>query len=106
MTSGQGPKGNFVDNGVFLSFQLTERRKEILRSVKEARRLKEEKVRKFKVDQNGKIWITSESAGRASPYWPSRGEGGRSRRQDQEQENKGGDKDYSEVMVSSASPVF
>ena len=60
LTSGKGPQGNFVDNGVFLSFQLTERRKEILRSVKEARRLKEEKVRKFKVDQNGKIWITSE----------------------------------------------
>ena len=58
MVSGKHLNGNFVQNGVFLGFQLTERRKEILRNVRDAR--KKDQLKKFKVDQNGRIWITFE----------------------------------------------
>ena len=58
MTSGRGPLGNFINDDIFLNFQLTDGRRELLKNVREAR--KKELLKKFKVDANGKIWITKE----------------------------------------------
>ena len=51
-------KDNFVKNGVFINFQLTPRRQHILHNVREAHNRK--LIMKFKVDQNGRIFISKE----------------------------------------------
>ena len=67
MVSGKHKDGNFVNNGVFLNFQLTEHRKEIHRHVREAR--KQNQIKKFKVDANGRIFVTLEK-GKKGDYTP------------------------------------
>ena len=67
MVSSKHTDGNFVNNGVFLNFQLTENRKEIHRYVREAR--KQNQIKKFKVDANGRIFVTLEK-GKKGDYTP------------------------------------
>ena len=57
MTSGStAAYGNFKRTGVFLNFQLTDRRRDLLWNVRKAKSAN--KIVKFKVDQNGRILVT------------------------------------------------
>ena len=58
---------NFVKNGVFINFQLTPTRQHILQNVREAHKRK--LIMKFKVDQNGRIFV-SKVKGVAQVYQP------------------------------------
>ena len=56
MQSGWTHNGPFADTGIFINFQLTERRNDILYAVRKGRRA--DHFKKFKVDPNGRIWIS------------------------------------------------
>ena len=56
MQSGRTSHGPFADTGLFINFQLTERRNDILYAVRKGRR--DDHYKKFKVDPNGRIWVS------------------------------------------------
>ena len=58
--SGRHSGEHFVRNGVFLNFQLTERRQGLLHNVREARKARPGQIKKYKVDPNGRIWVSQE----------------------------------------------
>ena len=57
MQSGRTFHGHFADTGLFINFQLTERTNDILFTVRKGR-VGEKFFKKFKVDPNGRIWIS------------------------------------------------
>ena len=66
MTSGStAAHGNFKKTGVFLNFQLTDRRRDLLWNVRKAKSA--QKILKFKVDQNGRI-LVSKVKGKAGDF--------------------------------------
>ena len=58
LVAGMAGRGNFRDNGIFINFQLTEKRNNLLWNVRKVKT--SNLVKKFRVDQNDRIWVTQQ----------------------------------------------